>query len=165
MCNSWSVLSAYQVLLELCPQISQPRPRLLQVFQILWISSTFLIWSLPQRAMLWSLLDGKWSMATLLVLISYFLSPPQEHWEILALLHATQLRQFWRDGSNLKHSLYPNMPNPSSSVMASPCWPAGSLWSGNEGSGSLCFHTPAPSIWDVSYSSIVTRQSFLFKQF
>lgn len=79
MCNSWSVLSAYQVLLELCPQISQPRPRLLQVFQILWISSTFLIWSLPQRAMLWSLLDGKWSMATLLVLISYFLSPPQEH--------------------------------------------------------------------------------------
>lgn len=73
----------------------------------------FLICPLPQLAMLWPLLYGKqsspwqpyWSWS------ATFWVNHKSTWEILVLLHATQLRQFLRGGSNLQHSLCPNMPN------------------------------------------------------
>lgn len=104
------------------------------------------------------------TMATLLVLISYFLSPPQEHMRNSGPPPCHPAKAVFKRWEQPPALSLPQHAQSFSSVVASPCWPADSLWSsllpenltGNEGSGSLCYHIHPPSILDFSYSPMVT---------
>lgn len=153
LCNSWSLLSALSD--GSCPSPQTSPPQLLQVLHILWVSSAFSIWLLPQLACCGLRYVANLVLAMTIPLVLDQLlseSSTRAHGRPCIFFHSAQQRQCLRGGGNLQHPLCPNRPNYIfSHTVVTPCEPRGSLRSsllledlmGNEGSSSLCFHIPS----------------------